>query len=99
MMDGGKGQVNVALRVLDHLGLDIPVCGMVKDDDHRTRGLYYNNEEIIFAPNSEAFLLVTRIQDEAIVLRSNITDHCVQKGKYILFLMTSKVLDQRDEKN
>ena len=64
MMDGGKGQVNVALRVLDHLGLDIPVCGMVKDDDHRTRGLYYNNEEIIFAPNSEAFLLVTRIQDE-----------------------------------
>ena len=65
MMDGGKGQVNVALRVLDHLGLDIPVCGMVKDDDHRTRGLYYNNEEIIFAPNSEAFLLVTRIQDEA----------------------------------
>ena len=65
MMDGGKGQVNVALRVLDHLGLDIPVCGMVKDDDHRTRGLYYNNEEIIFAPNSEAFLLVTRIQDES----------------------------------
>ena len=65
MMDGGKGQVNVALRVLDHLGLDIPVCGMVKDDDHRTRGLYYNNKEIIFAPNSEAFLLVTRIQDEA----------------------------------
>ena len=65
LMDGGKGQVNVALRVLDHLGLDIPVCGMVKDDDHRTRGLYYNNEEIIFAPNSEAFLLVTRIQDEA----------------------------------
>ena len=65
MMDGGKGQVNVALRVLDHLGLDIPVCGMVKDDDHRTRGMYYNNEEIIFAPNSEAFLLVTRIQDEA----------------------------------
>ena len=65
MMDGGKGQVNVALRVLDHLGLDIPVCGMVKDDDHRTRGLYYNNEEIIFVPNSEAFLLVTRIQDEA----------------------------------
>ena len=65
MMDGGKGQVNVALCVLDHLGLDIPVCGMVKDDDHRTRGLYYNNEEIIFAPNSEAFLLVTRIQDEA----------------------------------
>lgn len=65
MMDGGKGQVNVALRVLDELKLDIPVCGMVKDDNHRTRGLYYNNEEIMFPPNSEAFLLVTRIQDEA----------------------------------
>ena len=64
-MDGGKGQVNVALRVLDELKLDIPVCGMVKDDNHRTRGLYYNNEEIMFPPNSEAFLLVTRIQDEA----------------------------------
>ena len=65
MMDGGRGQVNIALKVLEELHLNIPVCGMVKDDDHRTRGLYYNNEEIIFAPNSEAFLLVTRIQDEA----------------------------------
>ena len=58
MMDGGKGQVNVALRVLDELKLDIPVCGMVKDDNHRTRGLYYNNEEIMFPPNSE--VLFTR---------------------------------------
>ena len=65
MMDGGKGQVNVALRVLEELGLDIPVCGMVKDDNHRTRGLYYHNEEIPIAKDSEGFKLITRIQDEA----------------------------------
>lgn len=65
LMDGGKGQVNIALKVLKKLKIDIPVCGMVKDDNHRTRGLYYNNEEVIFPRNSEAFLLVTRIQDEA----------------------------------
>ena len=65
MMDGGKGQVNVALRVMDELCLDIPVCGMVKDDNHRTRGIYYNNEEIPIDRNSEGFRLVTRIQDEA----------------------------------
>ena len=65
MMDGGKGQVNVALGVLKKLGLDIPVCGMVKDDHHRTRGLYYNNVEIPIERNSEAFRLITRIQDEA----------------------------------
>jgi excinuclease ABC subunit C len=65
MMDGGKGQVNVALRVLDELKLDIPVCGMVKDDNHRTRGLYYNNQEIPFPRGSEAFLMITRLQDEA----------------------------------
>ena len=65
MMDGGKGQVNVALRVLDELKLSIPVCGMVKDDNHRTRGLYYNNEEIPVDRNSECFKLITRIQDEA----------------------------------
>lgn len=64
MMDGGKGQVNVALRVLDNLGLDIPVCGMVKDDNHRTRGLYYNNIEIPIDTHSEGFKLITRIQDE-----------------------------------
>lgn len=65
MMDGGKGQVNVALRVLDRLEISIPVCGMVKDDNHRTRGLYYNNEEIPIDRNSEGFRLITRIQDEA----------------------------------
>ena len=65
MMDGGKGQVNVALRVLDELGLAIPVCGMVKDDHHRTRGLYYQNEEITIDTRSEGFHLITRIQDEA----------------------------------
>ncbi len=65
MMDGGKGQVNVALRVLDDLGLSIPVCGMVKDDHHRTRGLYYQNEEIPIDTRSEGFHLITRIQDEA----------------------------------
>lgn len=65
MMDGGKGQVNVALQVLDKLHLNIPVCGMVKDDNHRTRGLYYQNEEIEIDKNSECFRLITRIQDEA----------------------------------
>lgn len=65
MMDGGKGQVNVALSVLDKLKLNIPVCGMVKDDNHRTRGLYYNNEELPIEKNSEGFRLITRIQDEA----------------------------------
>lgn len=63
-MDGGKGQVNVALKVLQELKINIPVCGMVKDDNHRTRGLYYQNQEILFPKNSEAFHLVTRIQDE-----------------------------------
>lgn len=65
MMDGGKGQVNVALRVLGELGLDIPVCGMVKDDNHRTRGLYFQNVEIPMDKSSEGFRLITRIQDEA----------------------------------
>ena len=65
MMDGGKGQVNVALEVLRKLELNIPVCGMVKDDHHRTRGLYYNNIEIPIDKNSEAFRLITRVQDEA----------------------------------
>ena len=65
LMDGGKGQVNVALQVLEELHLNIPVCGMVKDDYHRTRGLYYHNEEIPVDKSSEAFRLVTRIQDEA----------------------------------
>lgn len=65
MMDGGKGQVNVALMVLDSLGIDIPVCGMVKDDNHRTRALYYNNKEVEFPKGSEAILMVTALQDEA----------------------------------
>lgn len=65
MMDGGRGQVNIALKVLDELRLNIPVCGMVKDDNHRTRGLYYNNVEIPIDRNSEGFKLITRIQDEA----------------------------------
>ena len=64
LMDGGKGQVNVALEVLAELKLHIPVCGMVKDDNHRTRGLYYNNEEIAIDTASEAFKLITRVQDE-----------------------------------
>jgi len=64
MMDGGKGQVNVAQKVLLELKLNIAVCGMVKDDNHRTRGLYYNNQEIILDRGSEAFKLITRIQDE-----------------------------------
>ena len=65
LMDGGKGQVNVALQVLEELGLSIPVCGMVKDDNHRTRGLYYQNREIEIDTRSEGFKLITRIQDEA----------------------------------
>ena len=65
LMDGGKGQVNVALEVMDKLRLNIPVCGMVKDDNHRTRGLYYNNIELPIDKNSESFRLITRIQDEA----------------------------------
>ena len=65
MMDGGRGQVNVALEVLNQMGLQIPVCGMVKDDNHRTRGLYFNNCEIPIDRNGEGFHLITRIQDEA----------------------------------
>ncbi len=65
MMDGGKGQVNVALKVLKELGISIPVCGMVKDDNHRTRGLYFRNQELPIERNSEGFRLITRIQDEA----------------------------------
>ena len=65
MMDGGRGQVNIALEVLAELGLEIPVCGMVKDDSHRTRGLYYNNVEVAIDRHSEGFRLITRIQDEA----------------------------------
>ena len=65
LMDGGRGQVNIALKVLGELGIEIPVCGMVKDDNHRTRGVYFNNVEIPIDTSSEGFHLVTRIQDEA----------------------------------
>lgn len=65
LMDGGRGQVNIALQVLDALGISIPVCGMVKDDNHHTRGLYFNNVELPIDTHSEGFKLITRIQDEA----------------------------------
>ena len=79
LMDGGKGQVNVALAVLAELDLKIPVCGMVKDDNHRTRGLYYNNEEFPIDTHSEGFKLITRIQDEA--HRFAIEYHRSMRGK------------------
>lgn len=64
MMDGGKGQVHIAETVIDSLGLDIPVCGMVKDDNHRTRGLYYKDKEVAFPKGSEAIHMITALQDE-----------------------------------
>ena len=64
-LDGGKGQVNVALKVLDQMHMNIPVCGMVKDDHHRTRGLYYQQAELPIDTHSEMFKLITRMQDEA----------------------------------
>ena len=64
LMDGGKGQVHIAENVLENLGISIPVCGMVKDDNHRTRGLYYHDHEIPISHSSEGFKLITRIQDE-----------------------------------
>ena len=79
MMDGGKGQVNIATSVLEELGLNIPVCGMVKDDRHRTRGLYFQNEEIAIDTRGEGFKLITRIQDEA--HRFAITFHRSLRGK------------------
>ena len=65
MMDGGRGQVNIALKVMQHLNIEVPVCGMVKDDKHRTRGIYFHNVELPIDRDSEGFRLVTRIQDEA----------------------------------
>ena len=65
LMDGGRGQVNICLKVLEELGLELPVCGMVKDDNHRTRGLYFHNKEIPIDRHGEGFMLITRIQDEA----------------------------------
>ena len=88
LMDGGRGQVNIALSVLKELGLSIPVCGMVKDDAHRTRGLYYNNRELPIDTHSEAFKLITRIQDE--VHRFAIEYHRSLRGK----AQTSSRLDE-----
>lgn len=79
MMDGGRGQVNIALEVMAELGLTIPVCGMVKDDNHRTRGLYYQNVEVPIDKHSEGFRLITRIQDEA--HRFAIEYHRALRGK------------------
>lgn len=89
-MDGGKGQVNVAQRVLKDLKMDIPVCGMVKDDNHRTRGLYYNNDEIYFPKRSEAFQLVTRIQDEAHRFAIEYHRSLRAKARSALYWMRSK---------
>ncbi len=88
LMDGGRGQVNIALSVLKELDLSIPVCGMVKDDAHRTRGLYYNNRELPIDTHSEAFKLITRIQDE--VHRFAIEYHRSLRGK----AQTSSRLDE-----
>ena len=79
LMDGGRGQVNIALSVLEELGINIPVCGMVKDDNHRTRGLYYHNIELPIDTHSEGFKLITRIQDEA--HRFAIEDHRSLRSK------------------
>ena len=87
LMDGGKGQVNIALEVLKEQGLDIPVCGMVKDDSHRTRGLYYNNIEVPINNKSESFQLITRIQDET--HRFAIEYHRLLRGK----TQTHSILD------
>lgn len=65
MMDGGRGQVNIALKVMQQLNIEVPVCGMVKDDKHRTRGIYFHNIELPVEPGREAFRLVTRVNDEA----------------------------------
>lgn len=82
MMDGGRGQVNVALQVLDQFGIQIPVCGMVKDDKHQTRGLIFNNEELLINKSSNLMHLITRIQDE--VHRFAITYHRSLRDKRTL---------------
>lgn len=79
LMDGGKGQVNIALEVLRSFNIDIPVCGMVKDDKHSTRGLIYNNEELPIKKHSNTIRLITRIQDE--VHRFAITYHRSLRSK------------------
>jgi len=82
MMDGGKGQVNIALEVLEKLGINIPVCGLVKDDHHATRGIIYNNKELIVNRNSNLMQLIRRIQDE--VHRFAITYHRSLRDKRTL---------------
>ncbi|MBI6873230.1 excinuclease ABC subunit UvrC [Clostridium aciditolerans] len=82
LMDGGRGQVNIALDVLKSFNISIPVCGMVKDDKHNTRGLIYNNEELPLSKNSNVMRLVTRIQDE--VHRFAITYHRSLRNKRVL---------------
>ena len=98
MMDGGRGQVNICLKVLDELHLNIPVCGMVKDDNHRTRGLYYNNIEIPIDRGSEGFKLITRIQDEAHRFASNTTGHCAAKNRCIPYWMIFRESVRPEEK-
>ena len=92
LMDGGKGQVHSALSVLEKLKLEIPVCGMVKDDKHRTRGLYYQNQEIPIEKDSEAFRLITRIQDEAHRFAIEYHRSLRSKIRFILCLMRLKGL-------
>lgn len=89
MMDGGRGQVNVALEVLEDLNINIPVCGMVKDDKHKTRGLIYNNVEIPLRPDSQGMHLITRIQDE--VHRFAITYHRTLRDKRTLYSILEEV--------
>ena len=89
LMDGGKGQVNVALEVLNSLNIDIPVCGMVKDDKHKTRGLIYNNIELLMKSNSEGMHLITRIQDE--VHRFAITYHRTLRDKRTLYSILDNI--------
>lgn len=82
MMDGGKGQVNVALEVLEKLNISIPVCGLVKDDKHQTRGIIYNNKELIINRSSNLMQMIRRIQDE--VHRFAITYHRTLRDKRTL---------------
>ncbi|HEY8805309.1 MAG TPA: excinuclease ABC subunit UvrC [Clostridium sp.] len=89
LMDGGKGQVNVALEVLNNLNIDIPVCGMVKDDKHKTRGLIYNNIELNMKSNSQSMHLITRIQDE--VHRFAITYHRTLRDKRTLYSILDNI--------
>jgi excinuclease ABC subunit C len=88
-MDGGKGQVNIALEVLKSLGIDIPVYGMVKDDRHKTRGLIFNNTELVIKPSSEVMKLITRIQDE--VHRFAITYHRSLRNKRVLHSVLEEI--------